>query len=169
MLTQAMTFAIAAHKAVGQVRKYTGEPYHRHPADVVRIVKSTPGHTEEMLCAAWLHDVVEDTAVTIADIDMMFGRAVAKLVEELTDVSKPDDGNRAERKALDRAHTAKASPQAKTIKLADLISNSRSIMQHDPGFAAIYIPEKRLLLDVLQEGDQALLAVARNLVEESGF
>ena len=67
---------------------------------------------------------------------------MAELVDDLTDVSKPQDGNRATRKELDRQHTAKASPDAKTIKLADLISNSRSIMKDDPNFAKVYMKEK---------------------------
>ena len=86
----------------------------------------------------------------------------------LTDVSRPEDGNRAARKTLDREHIAKASPQAKTIKIADLIDNSRSIMAHDPQFARVYLAEKRLLLDVLTEGDPTLYAMARRIVDGNG-
>jgi hypothetical protein len=87
------------------------------------------------------------------------------LVEQLTDVSRPEDGNRAKRKAIDRAHTAKASPEAKTIKLADLIDNTRSIVELDPGFAKIYLVEKVLLLEVLQEGDAGLWEMARRMTD----
>lgn len=59
-----------------------------------------------MICAALLNDVVEDTPVRLPKIVMRFGRAVAVLVEALTDVSKPEDGNREIRKAMDRAHSA---------------------------------------------------------------
>jgi hypothetical protein len=79
----------------------------------------------------------------------------------LTDVSRPEDGNRAARKAIDLAHTAKASPAAKTIKLADLIDNTRSIVERDPDFAKVYLQEKARLLEVLQEGDPTLMAMAR--------
>ena len=72
-------------------------------------------------------DVVEDTPVSIKDIEDVFGPRVAALVSDLTDVSKPEDGNRATRKELDRQHTAKASPDAKTVKLADLISNGAAV------------------------------------------
>ena len=109
-----------------------------------------------MLAAAWLHDVVEDTPVTLQDIEFTFGSEVAELVENLTDVSQPQDGVRRVRKEKDRQHLAKTKPEAKTIKLADLIDNTRSIAEHDQKFAKIYLAEKRLLLEVLKEGNQTL-------------
>lgn len=157
---KAKIFATAAHAAVAQLRKYTGEPYIVHPAEVVSIVMTVP-HTDEMLAAAWLHDVVEDTGVTIETIRAEFGEEVAELVGWLTDVSRPEQGNRATRKAIDRAHTAMAPAAAQTIKLADLISNSRSIMQHDEKFAKTYLEEKRLLLEVMTKGDPTLMEEAR--------
>ena len=157
---RARVFATAAHAAVGQLRKYTHEPYIVHPAEVVSIVQTVP-HTEAMLAAAWLHDVVEDTGVTIETVRAEFGTEVADLVSWLTDVSRPEQGNRAHRKALDRAHTAAAPAEAMTIKLADLISNTRSIMEHDAKFAKTYLEEKRLLLEVMTRGDAVLMARAR--------
>lgn len=161
---KAQVFAIAAHASVQQKRKYTGEPYIVHPAEVARIVASVPGSTPDMVAAAWLHDVVEDTGCTFTDIHMNFGIDIATLVGWLTDVSKPEDGNRAHRKAVDREHTARAPAEAQTIKLADLISNSRSIMRHDPAFAKTYLEEKRLLLEVLTKGDPGLHAEASKYV-----
>lgn len=161
---RALAFCIAAHAAVGQKRKYTGEPYAVHPIEVSKLVEEVVvGATEEMLIAALLHDVVEDTAITLDLVAAQFGLVVASYVEQLTDVSKPEDGNRAARKALDCTHLAGASPQAKTIKLADLISNSRSIRQYDPDFAKVYLAEKRELLKVLSEGDPTLFEMAREL------
>lgn len=150
---------LATRYHLGQNRKYTGDPYIVHPAAVVELVRSVP-HTDAMLCAAWLHDVVEDTQCTITEIDAVFGAEVAELVEMLTDVSKPSDGNRAIRKGLDLQHTAKSNAQAKTIKLADLIDNTASIVEHDKGFAKIYLAEKALLLEVLRRGDRTLWNVA---------
>ena len=161
---RAKEFATIYHASIDQRRKYTNEPYINHPAAVAKLVRSVP-HTEAMLCAAWLHDVVEDTHCTIDEIERVFGFEVAAMVEMLTDVSKPSDGNRAVRKAIDREHTAKASPQAKTIKLADLIDNTRSIVERDQNFAKVYLAEKALLLDVLQEGDATLLAMASILTD----
>ena len=164
IVEKARVFATAAHAAAAQLRKYTNEPYIVHPAEVFRIVSTVDGATPEMLAAAWLHDVVEDTGVTIETIREMFGEKVAELVGWLTDVSRPEQGNRATRKAIDRAHTAMASAEAQTIKLADLISNCTSIREHDEAFAKIYFEEKRLLLEVLTKGDPVLLERARALV-----
>lgn len=157
--TKAKYFAHGAHAAINQKRKYTGDDYIVHPAAVVEIVRSVP-HTEEMLAAAWLHDVVEDTGVLIEDIGFLFGEEVALLVAHLTDISNPYDGNRAERKEIDRRHTRAASPEAKTIKLADLIDNTSSIVEHDLKFAKVYLAEKLLLMAELTEGDRSLWARA---------
>ena len=153
--TRARVFATAAHAAVGQLRKYTFEPYIVHPAEVAGIVAEAGG-TPEMIAAAWLHDTVEDTGVTSELIRAEFGDEVATLVGWLTDVSRPDHGNRAARKAVDRAHTAAAPAEAQTIKLADLICNTKSIVAHDPKFAVTYLAEKRELLEVMTKGDPRL-------------
>jgi guanosine-3',5'-bis(diphosphate) 3'-pyrophosphohydrolase len=164
IVRKAQVYAMAAHAAVQQKRKYTGEPYIVHPAEVARIVAGVPGSTPDMVAAAWLHDVIEDTGCTFTDVHMAFGIDIATLVGWLTDVSKPEDGNRATRKAMDRAHTAEAPAEAQTIKLADLISNSKSIMAHDPEFARTYLEEKRMLLEVMTKGDPGLHAEASRYV-----
>ena len=119
-----------------------------------------------MIAAAYLHDTVEDTKATFNDITNLFGQEVCDLVEMLTDVSDAHDGVRADRKAVDRAHTAKASPAAQTIKLADFIHNSESILEHDPRFAKVYMAEKSLLLDVLTDGDSILWHRASRIVAD---
>jgi (p)ppGpp synthase/HD superfamily hydrolase len=166
IVEKARIFATAAHAAVAQLRKYTNEPYIVHPAEVFGIVSTVEGATEEMLAAAWLHDVVEDTGVTIEVIRDMFGNKVAELVGWLTDVSRPEQGNRAVRKAIDRAHSAMAPAEAQTIKLADLISNTKSIMEYDEKFAKTYLEEKRMLLDVMNKGNAVLMARARKYIGE---
>ena len=161
---KARLFATAAHAAVGQVRKYTFEPYIIHPAAVVAMVK-TVDHTPEMLAAAWLHDTVEDTGVTIELIRAEFGSKVSELVGWLTDVSRPEHGNRAHRKSLDRAHIAAAPAEAQTIKLADSICNLVDINSADEAFAAVYADEKRDLLVVLNKGDVRLQQLIRGILE----
>lgn len=168
IVEQAKEFAMSAHNAAQQVRKYTNEPYWVHPAEVAAIVASVP-HTDSMLAAAWLHDTVEDTAVTIEDVTREFGKEVANLVAWLTDVSQPHDGNRAHRKQLDRVHIAQAPAEVHTIKLADLISNTKSIVEHDPEFAKVYLEEKRLLLEILVKGDLSLRIAARSQISEREF
>jgi (p)ppGpp synthase/HD superfamily hydrolase len=149
-------YATAAHAAVGQLRKYTNEPYIVHPREVAEIVASVP-HTPEMLCAAYLHDVVEDTGVEIVDIWREFGSVVAGYVHWLTNPSKPEDGNRAVRKRIDREYIRNAPPEVHTIKCADLISNTSTIVRYDPDFAEVYLKEKRQLLEVLTGADPVLL------------
>lgn len=164
IVEKARIFATAAHAAVKQTRKYTGEPYIVHPAEVVRIV-SQVDHTPEMLSAAWLHDVVEDTGVTLDLILMEFGPTTHGYVKCLTDDSQ-GKGNRAQRKAADRARLVVAPDEVQTIKLADLISNSKSILEHDPKFAVVYLEEKRLLLQVLTKGDPVLYTRAKMILDE---
>ena len=161
MLDEVLKFATMAHG--DQKRKYTGEPYIVHPIAVSEIVKTVP-HTDEMIAAALLHDVVEDTHFTIDDINDRFGNKVAELVSWLTDVSRPEDGNRKTRKSLDREHIVEAPAEAQTIKLADLIHNTKSIEQHDPGFWKVYKQEKIALLDVLTKGDRSLMHIAQQQI-----
>ena len=165
IVQKALEFATKAHE--GQVRKYTYEPYINHPVEVMKIVQSVVPEYIAMHCAALLHDVQEDCGVTNDEITNKFGNWIAALVDDLSDVSKPEDGNRSVRKEIDRKHTAQAYSEAKTIKLADLISNTKSIVEHDKEFAKVYIKEKELLLEVLTEGDPTLYAQAKALVEKA--
>ena len=169
IVERALIFATAAHAAVKQVRKYTGEPYINHPVEVCEILTlyAVNPVSEEQRAAALLHDVVEDTGVTIQTIELMFGTKVAELVAGLTDVSKPEDGNRKVRKAIDRAHTAQSSPETKSVKLADLISNTRTIVEFDPDFARVYLREKAALLEVMKDADPGLLAEAHRTLKQA--
>ena len=163
VVERAYGFAKVAHD--GQLRA-SGEPYITHPLAVATIV-ARYGADEATICAALLHDTVEDTPVTLEQIEGLFGVRVASLVEQLTDVSRPEDGNRRTRKAIDLAHTATATPEAKTVKLADLISNTRTIVEFDPDFARVYLAEKARLLEVLKEGNASLHAMASMLLVQS--
>ena len=160
---RAKAFATAAHKAIDHRRKYTGESYIVHPAAVVEIVRSVP-HDQAMIAAAWLHDVVEDTRVTIKQVQEEFGIDIALLVGWLTDVSCSGDGNRSARKALDREHSSAAPARAQTIKVADLIDNTKTIVAYDPKFARVYLPEKQALLSALTLADPTLVAIARDQI-----
>jgi (p)ppGpp synthase/HD superfamily hydrolase len=104
-----------------------------------------------MIMAAYLHDVVEDTAVSIDNIQDMFGPVVARIVDGLTDVSVPEDGNRAVRKAIDRQHSADARYEAQFVKCADIMDNASDIGDNDPSFNVVYRKEMVLLLEVLDK------------------
>jgi guanosine-3',5'-bis(diphosphate) 3'-pyrophosphohydrolase len=159
--------ALAARAHASQKRKYTGDPYIVHPAAVVEIVRSVEAPTEQQLAAAWLHDTVEDCEVTIDEIAETISPVVAGYVYWLTDISRPTDGNRKARKAVDREHIALAPKEVKTIKLADLIDNTSTIVEHDVEFARVYLQEKALLLRVLKEGDAGLYQRAGELLVQS--
>lgn len=166
-VARAMHFARMAHE--GQTRKYTGEPYVNHPIAVMGIVAGTGVHglDEDVLAAALLHDVIEDTRATYAELLDWFGHRVAEMVDAVSDKSERWMGNRARRKEIDRLHLAKASPEAKTVKLADLIDNTRSIVLYDPDFARVYIREKELTMEVLREGDKDLWELAFRQIESA--
>ena len=165
IVKKAKLFATQAHRRIDQRRKYSKQPYDVHLKAVAEAVASVTDDAE-MIAAAWLHDVVEDTPATIEDIEREFGGTVTMLVAQLTDVSRAGDGNREARKAIDREHTAHASPQAKTIKLADLIDNCRDICKHDSHFAPTYLAEMGFLLEVLKEGDPRLFQRAQKVLGE---
>lgn len=150
-------FATAAHG--DQLRKYTNDPYVNHCRNVAELVKRYGG-TPDMVTAAWLHDVVEDTPVTVGDVCSQFGETVARYVDQLTDVSRPHHGNRVKRKARDIDHLSRAEPVVKTIKLCDLLDNTSSIVRHDPKFAVTYLAEKQLMLAHLSDAsNQELYAL----------
>ena len=161
LLEKAQIFATHAH--AGQVRKYTHDPYTVHLTSVANKVSSVTDDPS-IIAAAWLHDTVEDTPVIFADIEDEFGKTIRELVESLTDISKPEDGNRKVRKELDRNHLKEASPGAKTVKLADLIDNAPSIIEGNKKFAKVFMEEMKLLLEVLREGHADLYQEAVQVV-----
>lgn len=163
LIDEAKQLAGKAHE--GQFRKYSGMPYIVHPVEVATIVQTVEGHTDEMIAAALLHDVVEDTDYTFEDIAEQVSPEVAELVRGLTEVSRPQDGNRALRKAMDREFLATQSAEVQTIKYADIISNTQDIRANDPKFAEVYIKEMKLLLNVMDKGDPKLREKAREIVE----
>lgn len=157
IISKASNYAVQAHK--NQRRKYSNQPYWHHLANVAELVQIVE-HDDEMIAAAWLHDTVEDTDVTVADIDINFGADVATLVQWLTIPTKLADGNRTKRKEIDRLYIEKAPDRAKTIKLADLIDNTESIVDNDADFAKVYLQEKALMLPCLLGGSGRLMFVA---------
>lgn len=157
----AMVFARLVHK--DQKRKYTNAPYSDHLAEVAGIV-STVDNSPTTIAIAWLHDCIEDCGVPESTLLQKFGVLVTEGVIALSDLEK---GNRKERKALSRERLAKAPRCYQNIKVADLISNTSSIVEHDPKFAKVYLEEKKFLLDVLTKADERLVKIAREQCEVS--
>ena len=162
-IQHAIDFATEAH--AGQVRKYTGEDYITHPIAVMEIVSGVP-HNLEMLIASVLHDVVEDCDVTLEEVYQEFGDVVGEYVKYMTNISKPEDGNRKERKTLDALHVSSGSPEVHTIKVADIYHNSGSIKKYDPEFWKTYKKEKTYLLGLLTNADKDLWMKTWKIVTE---
>lgn len=144
---RALHFATIKHH--GQIRKYTGAPYVSHCFAVAMQVLDWDG-TEEMQAAAFLHDTLEDTKTTYAELLEQFGPAVANLVLELTDAytaATHPHQNRAWRKKLEADRLWGCSLEARVIKLADMADNTSSIVKYDPSFAAVYLKEKAYVLE----------------------
>lgn len=163
LIEKAKEFAHEAHDRVKQKRKYTGEPYWVHPDAVADIVASVTSD-EIMIAAAYLHDVLEDVTplypgYSEGQIRVIFGESVLALVKELTDVFTKESYpklNRAQRKALEHERVSKISPEGKTIKLADILDNTASIVEHDKDFAVVYLREIAANLPILSDGNAEL-------------
>lgn len=147
IVLKAFHFACHAHR--DQVRKYSGEPYIYHPIEVATILfESFPDNPppDDVLSAALLHDVVEDCNVTFTELRREFGESVASIVMQLTDLITTAQGNRESRKVLEADRLRWSCPAAQTIKIADMISNTISIVANDKDFAVVYLSEKRRAL-----------------------
>ena len=145
-IAKAHKYAQVAHE--GQTRTGSGEPYFNHVLRVADNLSKTFSDTE-MICAAYLHDVVEDTEKTIEDIQREFGDVIAGYVAWLTKTTVHVMGNRETRRKVDRAKLALAPLNAKIIKLYDMYDNLSDLEVLDDSFAEKYREEKRKLLDVL--------------------
>jgi (p)ppGpp synthase/HD superfamily hydrolase len=121
----------AAEKHAQQKRKgEKGEPYFNHLLEVAELIAASSRDLDvELTMAAFLHDTVEDTGVTLEELEKNFGQDVAALVAEVT-----DDKSLAKetRKQLQVQTAHKKSARAQTLKLADKISNLRSIIASPP-------------------------------------
>lgn len=121
----------AAQKHAQQKRKGSGgEPYLNHLIEVAELIASSSGVLDtDLVMAGLLHDTVEDAGVTLSELEARFGPDVASLVAEVTDdKSLPKET----RKRLQVQNAPEISPRAQTLKLADKISNLRSILTSPP-------------------------------------
>jgi len=150
-----LEFATIAHW--GQKRKYTDDDYITHPIAVAKLVQAQGGD-DNMIYAALLHDVLEDTSVNHNQMRIMLHNIISiesaedvlSLVVELTDVFTKEafpNYNRHSRKQFESLRLAYVSERAKAIKRADIEHNSESILDHDPKFAKVFLKEKKDLLE----------------------
>lgn len=127
IIERAYRFAREAHKGV---RRRSGEPYILHPISVAKIVISELGLGSTSICAALLHDVVEDTEYTKEDIEAAFGKKIADIVEGLTKISGGIFGDKASVQAENfRKLLLSMSTDIRVvlIKMADRLHNMRTL------------------------------------------
>jgi hypothetical protein len=153
-VARALAFATKAHQ--GQTRKYTHAPYIVHPIAVAQMVWACGNMGGPAVCAALLHDTIEDCDVTYHDIGGEFGTYVADRVQALTDQADPA-WSRATRKAWEAGRLSTCGRVVQTIKCADLHHNTMDIVPYDSGFAKVYLAEKRVVLQGLVRADARLL------------
>lgn len=129
LLLKALAFAARKHR--DQRRKDAeASPYINHPIALADVLVNEGGVTDvEILCAALLHDTVEDTATTPEELANAFGARVARIVAEVTDDKTLP---KTQRKRLQVEHAAMLSAEAKLVKLADKICNLRDVASHPP-------------------------------------
>ncbi len=174
ILKKVAAFADKAHG--NQQRKYAEERYIEHPLRVMRICRSY-GYPLPVLAAAILHDVLEDTNTTPAQIKdfllTVMNEANADhtldLVIELTDVyikHQYPKFNRRKRKLLEADRMEIISEEAQTIKYADIIDNAKEIVEHDPDFAPVYLKECRMLIQKMKNGNANLREEAIEILKK---
>ena len=156
LIKAAKMFANSGHQRITVHPNPALQSHEAHLKSVAQIVSSVSGD-EQMIAAAWLHDIVEDTGVTIDDVERQFGVRVAKLVYEVTVVSHPARHHHTASFALSKQHFAKVSDAAKTVKLADLIDTCRDLYKNDSAMFRTYAAEANELALVLNGGNTRLL------------
>lgn len=140
MIKKAMEFASKAHSN----KTYDEFPYFKHLQDVYNVLLSTHyKDNEDLLCAAFLHDCMEDTGVSYSDLKKSFNENIAEIVFCVTDSN--DGRNRKEKKLLTYPKIA-SNPDAIVIKLADRIANMEHSLKQgrDSGFFEMYREEYKL-------------------------
>lgn len=165
---QEQLFDFVKIKHGSQVRKYTGEPYTNHCLSVAEIVSEYGDYCVEV---ALCHDLFEDTTCNFSELykrmitigyGTRFSYSVCTYVTELTDKYIKEDYpylNRKRRKELEAERLGGISFKAQTVKYADLIDNTGSIVEHDAGFAKVYLAEKRRILELMNKGDKSLYKI----------
>jgi GTP pyrophosphokinase len=136
--------ALAAQRWHGDQKRPTGVPYMEHLLEALEVLVRGAGETRtEVLSAVLLHDVVEDTATTVGDVEEAFGPHVAELVDWVSKPSTAGQGRQAKRAAKSAylRRLRDAPPEAIAVKLADRVSNVQRLDQMPPDFQRRYYAE----------------------------
>lgn len=154
------------HKGVFRAPPQETEPYFFHTQRVALTLKNLKRFVDvRLVAAAYCHDLIEDTDLTPEQLLLMLqNQRVVDLVLQVTHVSKPEDGLRAVRRAIDRAHLAKCDADGATIKLSDIKDNASCYFNSEK-WANKWFGEKRLELEVLKHGDPEMYDMCAAVLE----
>lgn len=180
-MSDAVMVSRVAHDAIGQRRKYSSAPYWMHPHGVAQVLSHTVLSSVcdvrdqwylNMMTAAYLHDVVEDTAITSEFIGTQFNDEVRKLVKELTKGTYEEDLSKYQRTVAELKRIAKISYNAKMIKVCDIYCNTNDIY----GMEAVsdpdnitYLAKQLAVLFIIEQTlpPEATMNPPKNSVSES--
>lgn len=169
-------FVSASHG--DQKRKYTGDPYTNHllaVAEMASAYSKDPLAYEKGLC----HDLFEDTDVTEDQLYIALKKIgysvqeageICECVKDLTDVYTKENfpaRNRHERKLAEAQRLGTIAPNSQTVKYADLINNTESIVEHDPDFSKTYLEEKLQTIDYMRGGNIHLFVKCCHTLHEA--
>lgn len=162
---QAELFEFVTRMHGDQKRKYTGEPYVNHCLQVAELVSE---HEDDCVEIALCHDLFEDTKCDFRMLNKELIRIgydrkdaydICTNANELTDKFTRAEFpylNRKQRKINEAERLGKISFKSQSVKYADLINNTESIVANDKGFAKVYLSEKDLILQLMDKGNAVL-------------
>lgn len=143
---------VASHYHRNQTRKFSGEPYIKHPLRVADILMFYGETDPEVLSAAILHDTLEDTELTHSVLEAKFGARVTRLVDETSYFPSP--GLTRKEKLVEFCEKLKdISSEGATIKVADILDNCSDLLEKNHEFAKVFFPEKLVMLDHLKQAN----------------
>jgi len=167
---QFLLFDFVSEKHGGQKRKYTGDPYTEH---LLSVAETVFRYDEDAVEIALCHDLFEDTNCDFNQLykrmveigyDRRYAYETCTCVKELTDVFTHEAYpylNRAKRKENEAKRLSTISSRSQTVKYADLIDNTSSIVQHDKGFAKTYLKEKERIIELMTNGNEELFRLCK--------
>ncbi|QYW03713.1 hypothetical protein pEaSNUABM46_00070 [Erwinia phage pEa_SNUABM_46] len=144
MLTNIARLA-ATNAHAKQTRRFTGEPYINHPQAVVNFLQRF-NVGEQILAAAWCHDVLEDCGICYEALELCIGTTATDIVFEVTNKEFPEGTPRIEKYWHNIERLVMASHQAQTLKCGDIYDNCKDVYERDQHYGAKYIAEKYFLI-----------------------
>jgi len=158
---KAFITAVEAHKDRRYISKDCDYPYMFHLYSVVQILKGEGVMDKNILCAAWLHDTIEDTDMTYKDVNALFGKEIAEIVYAVTDEL---GRNRKERKAKTLPKLIDF-PEAQIVKLADVLANVLESISSKSSHIEMYRKEYPDLRAIVKDSENETIISLMNKLD----